>query len=311
MKHWILFSVALVAAVAVRGEEPLQDIVDDAWQGAQGYRISGRLTEIRPAPAKDSGRMAALYRNIRMLFTSGEEGLVTCRVEENEWSPRIDGHGYWVLAGSQPLNLAPGWHEIKTEPAASTQAGLLVADPRNALGIISDIDDSILISGVMSKRALLANSLTVPAEKREAVPGMAALYSHLLKENPAPESSAVFYVSSSPRQLTDNLRRFLQANGFPRGVLQLKGIASGSGDTFGEHKVYKLRRIETILAAFPQTRFHFFGDDAERDPEIYAEVQAKHPTRVAGVWIRRINPAAHRPVFPGQHDVRQLLDAVK
>ena len=311
MRSWCVFTIAMAASVSVHGDEPRQNIVDDAWQGMQGYHLSGRLTEVRPAPTKDSGRMAALYRNIRMLFTSGEEGVVTCRVEGNEWSPRIDRHGYWVLAASQPLNLVPGWHDIKTEPAASTQAGLLVADPRNGIGLISDIDDTILVSEVLSKRSLLANSLTVSPEHRAAVPGMAALYAHVLKENAEPESSAVFYVSSSPRQLTDNLRRFLQANGFPRGVLQLKEVASGNGDSLREHETYKLRRIETILGAYPQIRFHFFGDDAERDPEIYAAVQAKHSSQVAGIWIRRINPDAKRSGYPGQKDVRELMDGAK
>lgn len=310
MKSWLIL-IMMTATVIVRGEEPLQNIVDDAWQGAQGYHFSGRLTEIRSAPGKDSGRLSSLYRNIRMLFTSGEDGVVACHVANYEWSPRIDHRGYWVLASSQPLNLAPGWHEIKTKPGASTQAGLLVPDPRNSIGIISDIDDTILVSEVLSKRALLRNSLTVPPEQREVVSGMATLYTRVLKENPAPESSAVFYVSSSPRQLTDNLRRFLQANGFPRGVLQLKEISPGQGDSLGEHADYKLRRIKTILNAFPQTRFHFFGDDGERDPEIYAEVMTKYPSQVTGIWIRRVHPSVERPIYSGQLDVQTLVNSAK
>jgi phosphatidate phosphatase APP1 len=311
MKRGFLFILMITASVPAHSEEPLQNIVDDAWQGAHGYHFSGRLTEIRPAPGKDSSRLASLYRNTRMLLTSGEEGAVTWRVGGNAWSVRADVHGYWEIAASQPLIVTPGWHNIEAEPTASTPAGLLVADPRNTIGIVSDIDDTILVSGVLSKRALLRNSLTVPAEQRDAVPGMAALYGRMLEENPAPEASVVFYVSSSPRQLTDNLRRFLLANGFPRGVLQLKEIVTENGNSLREHEAYKLRRIETILDAFPQTRFHFFGDDAEHDPEIYAEVLAKHPTHVAGIWIRHINPDAQRPVYPCQHDVKELLEVVK
>jgi phosphatidate phosphatase APP1 len=311
MKIFFLFILAMAATVSVRSEEPRQNIVDDAWQGTNGYYFSGRLTEVRPAPGKDSGRLASLYRNTRMLLTSGEEGAVTWRVAGNEWSVRADDRGYWELAASQSLSLAPGWHEIESEPMASSKAGFLVTDQRNTTGLISDIDDTILVSEVLSKRALLANSLTVPAEQRAAVLGMAALYARVLKENAAPEASAVFYLSSTPRQLTDNLRRFLSANGFPRGVLQLKEVASENGDSLREHEAYKRRRIETILAAFPQTQFHFFGDDAERDPEIYAEVRVKHPSQVAGIWIRRINPDPHRPVYPGQHDVRELMESAK
>lgn len=311
MRSWFLIIIMMTATVAVRGQQQLQTIVDDAWQGARGYHFSGRLTEIRSAPDKDSSRLSALYRNTRMLLTSGEEGVVTWRVAFNEWSIRVDEHGYWELAASQTLDLTPGWHDIESKPIASTQAGLLIADPRNQIGIITDIDDTILVSEVLSKRSLLKNSLTVPAEQREAVACMAALYAHVLRANPAPESSAVFYVSSSPRQLTDNLRRFLQANAFPRGVLQLKEVGSGSGDSVGEHESYKIRRIETILADFPQTKFSLFGDNGERDPEIYHAIMAKHPDRIVGVWIHHVNPDPKRPVYPGQHDVQELLATVK
>ena len=311
MRSWPLLIIVMAAIVSARADEPHQNIVDDAWQGAHGYCFSGRLTEIRPAPGRDSGRLAALYRNTRMLLTSGEEGALTWRVAGNEWSLRADDHGYWELAASQSLNLKPGWYDIEAEPAASSLAGFLVADPRNAVGLISDIDDTILVSEVLSKSALLKNSLTVPAEQRGVVQGMAALYARVLKANVVPEASAVFYLSYTPRQLTDNLRRFLQANGFPRGVLQLREVASENGDSMQEHETYKLRRIEAILGAFPQTRFQLFGDDAERDPEIYAEVQSKHPNQVAGIWIRRINPDAKRPIFPGQCDVEELISATK
>ena len=312
MKNWLLFvMMTATVSVSVRSEEPHHAIVDDAWQGVHGYHFSGRLTEVHPGPGKDSGRLASLYRNTRLLFASGEEGVVTWKVADYEWSVRADEHGYWEMVASQLLGLAPGWHEIESEPVASSKAGFLVADPHNAVGLISDIDDTILVSEVLSKQSLLKNSLTVPPEQRAAVPGMAALYGDLLKTNPAPEASVVFYLSTTPRQLTDNVRRFLQANGFPRGVLQLKEIISEKGDSIREHEDYKTRRIETILSAFPQTRFHFFGDDAERDPEIYAEMLAKHPGQVAGIWIRRINPDAQRPVYAGEHDVRELLEAGK
>jgi phosphatidate phosphatase APP1 len=307
MKRCLGIIIIMAAIVSSRAEQPHQNIVDDAWQGAHGFHFSGRLTELRPAPGKDCGRLEALYRNTRLLLTSGEEGAVTWRVAGNEWSLRADDQGYWELAASQLLNLDPGWYDIESEPAPSSRAGFLVADPRNTIGLISDIDDTILVSEVLSKSALLKNSLTVPAEQRDAVKGMAALYARVLTANFSPEASAVFYLSYTPRQLTDNLRRFLQVNHFPRGVLQLREVASENGDSIQDHESYKLRRVEAILAAFPQTRFQLFGDDTERDPEIYAEIQAKHPKQVAGIWIRRINPDAQRPLLPGQSDIRQLM----
>lgn len=308
MKTPLIALLVFLAALPIRSAEPLQTILDDGWQGAQGYHFSGRLTEIRPAPASAGSRLGNLYRNSRMLFTSGEEGLVTWRVGTSEWTLRSDDHGYWELAGNPPLTLPPGWHAIESAPAASSPAGLLVADPRNLIGIISDIDDTILVSDVLKKAALLSNSLTVAPEQRDAVPGMAQLYTKILLKNPAAATSPVFYVSSSPRQLTDNLRRFLTAGGFPRGVLQLKEISpGGESDSLGDHEAYKLRRIESILAAFPKTRFHLFGDDGERDPEIYAKIQGKFPQQVIGVWIRRVNPDPERPSFLGQGNIEECV----
>ena len=298
----------MAVTTTARSEEPLQTIVDDAWQGAQGYHFSGRLTEIRRAPRSDSSRLGALYRNTRMLFTSGEEGVVTWRVADKEWSLRADDHGYWELAGNQALGFSPGWHEITSEPTASSPAGLLVVDPRNPAGIISDIDDTILHTGVLHKRTLLKNSLTVTPENREPVPGMAQLYRTLVKKNPAPEATAVFYLSASPRQLTDNLRRFLAAGDFPRGILQLKEISTESVDSVGGNEAYKVRCIESILTAYPQLRFYLFGDDAERDPEIYAQIQEKFPAQVVGVWIRHVSPDPTRPTYPGQKDMAELLE---
>jgi phosphatidate phosphatase APP1 len=307
--HNLLLVVILV--LPLRGEDVLQTIVDDAWQGEQGCHFSGRLTEAHPTPAKDNGALTSIYRNTRLLLANGEKGVVTWRVPGYEWTLRAGDRGYWELVASRPLELRPGWYEIETEPVASSKAGLLVVDPGNVVGLISDIDDTILVSEVLSTTSLLKNSLAVPPEQRQPVAGMAELYVKMLKANQTPEASAVFYVSSTPRQLTDNLRRFLKLSGFPRGVLQLKEIGSGSGDSMGEHEAYKLRRIETIFAQFPQMKFYLFGDDGERDPEIYNAVRVNHPDRIAGVWIRRINPNPKRPVYPEQHDTKDLLGAGK
>ena len=301
--------LAVVAVVSMRAQEARQVVVDDAWSGATGTHFSGRLTEVRTSPSGEAGRASTLYRNSRLLLTSGEEGAVTWRVADLEWSLRTDDDGYWELAMNRPLALAPGWHEITSEPAASSAAGLLVVDPENRFGIISDVDDTVLVSGVVEKRTLLKNSLTVPPERREAVPGVAALYHRLLKRNPKPEASAVFYVSASPKQLTDNLRGFLGGQGFPRGVLRLKEISEASGASILDpnQQGYKLRVLEAVLLAYPTVRFTLFGDDGEQDPEIYAALQKKFPAQIEAVWIRRVDPNPARARFEGQGDTATLL----
>lgn len=303
----LLAALMIGAATQVVAEDARHVIVDDAWSGATGFRFSGRLVEKRAAPSGKHGGAKTLYRNTRLLATSGEEGAVTWRVADLEWSTRADDNGYWELAMNRPLALNPGWHEITTDPAASSPAGLLVVDPANRLGLISDLDDTILVSEVLKKRVLLKNSLAVSPEGRSPVKGMAGLYARLLGQNPAPESAAVFYVSASPKQLTDNLRAFLRHNGFPRGVLHLKEISETSDDSLFDQRAYKRRVLESIFLAHPGVRFALFGDDGEKDPEIYAALQEKFPAQIEGVWIRRVDPNPERAKFPGQKDVAELL----
>ena len=291
-------------------DDPLHNIVDDAWATAQGVVFSGRLVEQRRGPRTDSGVRSSLYRNSRLLFTSGEEGAVRWSVGGLQWQTRADDQGYWELRANQPLppaSLTPGWHPIDSQPAPSSAAHLLVHDPANTIGLISDLDDTILVSEVNQTTRLLRNSLTVPPESREPVGGMAALYTAWTKRNPRPEATPVFYISASPRQLTDSVRRFLRQHGFPQGVLQLKEVSPASTDPLVDQQAYKVRRASAILQAFPQTRFALLGDDGERDPESYAELQARFGAQVLGVWIRRVHPDPKRPRLVGQRDMAELL----
>lgn len=296
------------AGAEARAADAREVIVDDAWSGATGCHFSGRMVEGRVVAEGPRGPGQVFYHNTRRLLTSGEEGFVTWRAAGHEWSTRTDDDGYWTLAARPAPAFAPGWHAIESDPPRSGEAGLLVPDPANRLGLISDVDDTVVVSEVLEKRTLLKNSLAVAPEARVAVAGVAAAYRRLLAKNPAPESAAVFYVSASPKQLTDNLRTFLRINEFPRGVLRLKELSEASEDSLlGDQRAYKLRTLEEIFRAFPEVSFALFGDDGEQDPEIYAELQAKYPGRIEGVWIRRVHPDPKRARFAGQADLGELL----
>ena len=285
----------------------LHTVLDDGYVGAQGCHFSGRLTRARVAPRPEGGTFHSLKRTTRMLFTSGAEGRVSWRVGEYSWTTRTDTDGYWELNQFPPPDLPPGWHSIEAQPAASSPAHLFLPAPSNRFGIISDVDDTILVSNVLKRGTLLRNSLAVPAESRTAVPRMATLYTKLLAQNPEPHATPVFYLSSSPKQLTDNLRRFLAAHGFPTGVLLLKEVASEYGESLRVHTAYKRRRLDALFQAYPNVRFALFGDDAESDPEVYSSIEADYPNQVAGIWIRSVRRRRGRIRLAGQADVSDLL----
>lgn len=328
-KVGLLGSLALAGLMllggAARAGESIHNVLDDGWATAVSVRFSGRLTEAHAGSKAEGGALSTLRRQAKNLLATGEEGRVAWRVGSLQWQTRADDLGYWEWRGNVPLPpaaLGAGWHTIQSDPVASSAgsagtpgvppghaAGLLVHDPRNTSGLISDIDDTILVTQVLDKPRLLKNTLTIPPESRQAVAGMAALYQRLASQLPDPTAAPLFYLSASPRQITDSVRRFLAHNQFPRGVLQLREVSTQarSRDPLTDTQAYKIQRIQAILDAFPEVRFVLVGDDAEHDPETYAHLQQTQPQRIHSVWIRRIHPDPARPRPAGQRDLAQLL----
>jgi hypothetical protein len=159
--------------------------------------------------------------------------------------------------------------------------------PPTGLSVISDIDDTIKITEVRDRKAMLSNTFL-----REflPVPGMADLYRQMARQG-----AAFHYVSGSPWQLYEPLSQFVQAASYPAGTFHLKPfrLTDPSGlSKLSSQEEYKPPIIESLLAAFPGRRFVLIGDSGEKDPEIYAAVARKHPKQVAAIYIRNVSDEA-------------------
>lgn len=150
--------------------------------------------------------------------------------------------------------------------------------------VVSDIDDTIKVSEVADKPALLRNTFL---HEFRPVDGMAALYRRLEKDG------AVFhYVSESPWQLYRPLAEFLKKEGFPEGTFHLKSFRwkdSSFFDLFTGPLDRKAKAIGPILEAFPRRKFVLVGDAGEKDPEAFGALARKYPTQVRRVLI--LDPA--------------------
>lgn len=154
------------------------------------------------------------------------------------------------------------------------------------ISVISDIDDTIKISGVRDKKTLLANTFLRPFE---AVEGMVELYRRL-----AGRGAVFHYVSASPWQLYPSLTGFLSSEGFPTGDLYLRTFRLKDGSFFDfvrSSEDYKFKTIESLMRAYPNRRFILVGDSTESDPEVYGRIAGEHPGQTARVLIRMVPPA--------------------
>ena len=90
--------------------------------------------------------------------------------------------------------------------------------PKRRSAIISDIDDTVMITAL--PRPLLAawNTLVLDEHARAATPGMAVLYDRLHRSHP---EAPVIYLSTGAWNVAPTLSRFLSRNLYPSGPLLL------------------------------------------------------------------------------------------
>jgi phosphatidate phosphatase APP1 len=106
----------------------------------------------------------------------------------------------------------------------SADGHILVPPAASQFGVISDVDDTILVSGVtnllrMARLAFLNNART-----RLPFAGVAAFYRALQSGPESTLFNPVFYVSSSPWNLYDLLVDFCAVQGIPKGPFMLRDV---------------------------------------------------------------------------------------
>lgn len=312
MKRWLpltLLALLLAAILPARAEGDLITVYP-AYGDGEFCVIEGRVVEKRddkPA-ASDDGRLRNLWRNARKLVNDERKHEpVEIRIGEMVIQTRTDSEGYFRV--EVHLAISMGTHMVTVKSARAVGEGrLLVVAHENRIGLISDLDDTILVSEVTDKSRLLANSLLKNPAQRQAVPEMARLYSWTLARDRYAAALPLFYLSASPHQLHESISDFLRRNWFLPGVLITKRVTDDrSSEPLFDQVAYKTRHIEEIFRRLPWVNFILVGDDGEKDPEIYDAIRRKHPARVADIWIRHVSPDLQRPRFAGQKDVADVL----
>ncbi len=169
-------------------------------------------------------------------------------------------------------------------------------------GVISDIDDTILVSHVTNHFKRFRHLLTKNAYRRKAVSRMAGIYRQL-----ADRDMSMFYVSNSEANLYPVIHTFLKHHNFPDGPLFLKPykkwndlLKAKKKKSYSRHKKEKIRNI---LELFNDKEFILIGDDSQKDPEVYSDIARKFPGRIKGVFIRKTG----KRIKPGTRNMIEEL----
>ena len=310
-----------------------------------GYRNRDRLTIScralrsgkRDAGARfqASGRWQAL-RTMVAQFASREVADIAVELEIRDLegvSQRhravTDDEGYatfdFALDPPEDLSDTTVWevvtfHWENREGGQAVDGHVLVPGRDAALGIISDIDDTVIETGITGNLGAIARNwrrvLMQMPDQRLLVPKADVFYTALgggavlpdgegaAGERLAATRHPFFYVSSSPWNLFSYLVAFMKSRKLPLGPLMLRDWGLNR-ETFGSgsHGAHKIAAIHDIIEAYPDLRFALIGDDTQGDLTAFAKVVADHPGRIRAVFIRR----AGDPFTPEERDAKDTI----
>jgi len=214
---------------------------------------------------------------------------------------RAEEDGYFRFQVPFTDKLGGGWHnyevsvddEVDGKKYFTTRQEEFFFPYESSYGVISDIDDTFLISHSRRSFKKLFVLLSKNVHARRPFDDVVKHYQLLsLAGSKTPEKNAniFFYVSSSEWNLYDMIIRFAELNGLPKAVLKLKNIKSGLDDfvmTGGGSHDHKLRKIQNIISFYPELTFILLGDDSQKDPDIYEEICKMFPGSIKAVYLRQ------------------------
>ena len=294
-----------------------------------GYRSHNRLTLVgrtqrsRAPEFEQAGRWRTVRVMLSQFFASEVANvrvtlcLTRADGEDFDFATHSDEDGYFRfeidLEGDWPYPAQTAWEVVRlgwenVDGHQSVTGHVLVPGADAQIGVISDIDDTIIETGITGGiHNVVRNWKRIFAQmphERILVKGADAFYGAIggglaVPSEQQPTGSLIpathrpfFYISSSPWNLFSYLVAFQQSRELPLGALLLRNwgfnMATIGKKSHGEHKQ---RSISEILEHFPDMRFAFIGDDTQGDLPAFAEAVEREPDRIAAVFIRTTEKA--------------------
>ena len=255
------------------------------WSGAPD------VFELDKTGARHAWSVIRMFRvkpanNVEVLFKFNDQQVTTKTMKD----------GYFRFNLPFDTSLESGWHPFSIRCEAGDkpveEQGELLKPYTSKLGIISDIDDTFLVSHSGSPFKKLYVMLFRNVNRRKIFDDVVDHYKALSRagQDSDEASNAFFYVSSSEWNLYSLITRFAKMHELPKAVIKLKKIKTGLTDFLmsgrGNHD-HKFIKIKDILTFYPQLDYVLLGDDSQHDPYLYERVCKQFPKNVKAIYIRQ------------------------
>lgn len=284
-------------------DEPIQIVPYAGYGNQQWVKISGRALEDKGLEQRqDEESLWQNLANAYQRFESDEIPNLQLKLHFQGQTLELvtDQEGYFEA--SLPVSdLASGglWYDYQIEVPAQEHLNVScqpvtgkvqIPCPQCDFGIISDIDDTIMVTNATSTLSMMRLTFLRSPTSRLPFAGVNTFYQALTQSGSVPRP--IFYVSSSPWNLYDFLEEFMELNNIPLGTLFLRDF--GLHTLKASHHDHKFTYISQIMDSYPQLSFILIGDSGQHDPEVYSELVTHRPHQVKAIYIRDVSAEESR-----------------
>jgi len=231
---------------------------------------------------------------------------VTLQFKNLKVTTKTLNDGYFRFDVPFSEELESGWHTYyvtcKVGAIGIIEKEEVLKPFESKVGIISDIDDTFLISHSNNFFKKLYVMLLKNINKRKIFDDVVAHYRYLSSHGQENDkvSNSFFYVSSSEWNLYGFINDVAEMHELPKAVIKLKKIKTGISDFLmtgrGNHD-HKFEKIKDIISFYPSLQYVLLGDDSQHDPQIYERIVKTFPLNITAVYIRQTGKSEKEKVF--------------
>lgn len=243
-----------------------------------------RVLLVRPDVEKPTAARIRGWRSFVSIPVA--DSRVTITAGDQQFVVQADRGG--VVDVDITVRLAPGVRSItlQTEGSDPVTARIFVVDPDARIGIVSDIDDTVMVTALPRPFLAAWNTFVLDEHARRPVPGMAVLLERLTREH---EGSPVIYLSTGAWNVAPTLDRFMSRHLYPAGTMLLTDWGPTHDRLFRSGQEHKRASLSRLAREFPTVRWVLIGDDGQHDETLYREFCTAHPDNVAAIAIRQLS----------------------
>lgn len=222
---------------------------------------------------------------------------------------QTDQNGYFeatIITAHEAL----GWHVYEAHVQSlglSATCEYKVTDSYGT-GVISDIDDTLLVSHSNLDFRKLLTYLRHNAHTRKPTEAMQTMLPMLKEYNNGLPVSDFFYVSNSEWNLYEFLLAFFDLNEIPKGVYLLKTLITHPVQFIfkqgrAEKRGHKYHEIHRLFRLYKNKQFVLIGDTAQHDVALFQNMVEQFENQVSAILLHQIKEKHGSKYF----ELKQLL----